>query len=154
MSQRFITLFMEKFILTINLELILHMHNISCGVKRIPPNVQTNISNLDSRSISTTYNDAIKVTYCQMQPSLDNWKIYCGLDLWFRGLMEKTLDWLDPSSRNALKVITLSEGIEVNFVNWCVMFLRKGPGPIPLYSAWFALCIVDTVASAKQILCK
>ena len=37
---------MEKFILTINLELILHMHNISCGVKRIPPNVQTNISNV------------------------------------------------------------------------------------------------------------
>ena len=31
-----------KIILDINLELILH--NISCGVKRIPPNVQTNIS--------------------------------------------------------------------------------------------------------------
>ena len=34
----------EKFILDINLDLILH--NISCGVKRIPPNVQTNISNV------------------------------------------------------------------------------------------------------------
>ena len=33
----------KKFILNIDLELILH--NISCGVKRIPPNVQTNISN-------------------------------------------------------------------------------------------------------------
>ena len=34
----------KKFILNINLELILHY--ISRGVKRIPPNVQTNISNL------------------------------------------------------------------------------------------------------------
>ena len=34
----------KKFILNINLELILHY--ISCGVKRIPPNVQTNISKL------------------------------------------------------------------------------------------------------------
>ena len=44
MSKRFITHFMKKFILNINLELILHY--ISRGVKRIPPNVQTNISNL------------------------------------------------------------------------------------------------------------
>ena len=34
----------KKFILNINLDLILH--NISCGVKRIPPNVQRNISNI------------------------------------------------------------------------------------------------------------
>ena len=34
----------KKFILNINLELILH--NISGGVKRIPPNVQRNISNI------------------------------------------------------------------------------------------------------------
>ena len=44
----------KKFILNINLELILH--NISCGVKRIPPNVQTNISNIYRITITTYCN--------------------------------------------------------------------------------------------------